>query len=215
MVKDMEETEDQMAKISIDYMYFHERSGQGKVDNYNPPQLVMVDHRKGRVWVYGAPNKGTLEGAAWLPKRIPQDLDMCGYKDITIQFKSDQEPAIVNLQIATQEVRQGVIPTNSPVGESDSNGRVEGAIRRVQEKVRALRHHSACGIQQRLPDDSPIMAWSIRWAGEFISKYSVGDDGKSAYERIRGEQCAVPIVPFGEAVMYYHSKRRSTQKEKQ
>ena len=119
-----------------------------------------------------------------------------------MQLKSDQEPAIVNLQIALQEVRQGVIPTHSPVGESESNGRVENAIRRVQEKVRALRHHLECGTQRRFFDDSPIMAWMIRWAGEIISKHSIGDDGKSAYERIRGERCVVPIVPFGEAVIY-------------
>ena len=81
VVKDVEETESQMAKISIDYMYLHERSSQNRDDKYNPPQLVMVDHRKGRVWAYRVPNKGILEGAAWLPKRISQDLDNCGYKD--------------------------------------------------------------------------------------------------------------------------------------
>ena len=91
---------------------------------------------------------------------------------------------------------------NSPVGESQSNGRVENAIRRIQEKARALRHHLERGIQQRIPDDSSIMAWFVRWAGGLISKYAIGDDGRSAYERIRGEQCAVPVVPFGEAAMY-------------
>ena len=154
------------------------------------------------MWAHRAPNKGILEGAAWLPKRIPQDLDNCGYNDVKLQFKSDQEPAIVNLQIAIQEIRQNVIPVNSPVGESESNCRVEVAIRRIQEKVMALRHHLERGIQQRLHDDSPIMSWLIRWAGELISKYVVGDDGKSAYEGIRCEQCAVPVMPFGEALVH-------------
>ena len=120
-----------MAKLSIDYMYLHERSGQGTTTNYNPPQLVMVDHKKGRVWAYRVSNKGVLEGAAWLPRRISQDLDNCGYKDIKLQLKSDQEPAIVILQAAIQEIRQHVIFVNSPVGKSESNGRVGNAIRRI------------------------------------------------------------------------------------
>ena len=88
------------------------------------------------------------------------------------------------------------------MGESESNGRVENAIRRVQEKVRVLCHQIECGIQGKIPDDAPVFAWMIRWAGELISKYAIGDDGKTAYERIRGEPCMVPVIPFGEAVMY-------------
>ena len=42
----------------------------------------------------------------------------------------------------------------------------------------------------------------IRWAGELISKHAIGDDGGIAYERIRGERCAVPVMPFGETIMY-------------
>ena len=35
-----------------------------------------------------------------------------------------------------------------------------------------------------------------------LSKYSPGDDGRTPFERIRHETCMVPLVPFGEAVMY-------------
>ena len=35
----------------------------------------MVDHGIGRVWAYRVPSSGIMDGAAWLPKRIPQDLD--------------------------------------------------------------------------------------------------------------------------------------------
>ena len=57
-----------------------------------------------------------------------------------------------------------------------------------------------------------IMSWMIRWAGELISKYSIGDDGRTAYERIRGEVCAVPVVPFGETVMYLPLKTTKSNK---
>ena len=202
VARDAEGVDGKLVKVSIDYMYLRERAGSTKETSYNPPQLVMVDHGSGRVWAYRVPNKGIMDGASWLPKRIVQDLDNCGYIDVRIQLKSDQEPAIVNLKAATQDLRPQTVPTNSPVGESESNGRVENAIRRVQEKVRVLRHQLECELQRKIQDHAPIMSWLIRWAGELISKYSIVDDGKIAYERIRGEPCVVPIVPFGEAVMY-------------
>ena len=58
---------------------------------------------------------------------------IAAFKDARIQLKTDQEPAIVSLQIAIQVIGpKAIIPVNSPVGESESNGRVENAIRRVQ-----------------------------------------------------------------------------------
>ena len=178
----------------------------------NPPQLVMIDHGHGRVWAYIVPNKGVFDGAAWLPKRIVQDLNNTGYENSRIQLKSDQEPSIVALQTAIQEFKTGVIPINSPVGESESNGRVENAIRRVQEKVRVLRHQVEQNIKEPIDDNAPIMAWLIRWAAEFISKYSVGDDGRTPYERVRHEQCKVPVVPFGETIMYLPMQTASGSK---
>ena len=110
-----------------------------------------------------------------MPKRIVQDLDNNGLKDAKIQLKSDQEPSIVNVQSMIQEIRPGmVIPTNRPVGESECNGRVENAIRRIQEKVRALRHQVKQGINEKILDEALIMAWMVRWAAEIIPKYSPG-----------------------------------------
>ena len=88
-------------------------------------------------------NKGVSAEAAWLPKRIIHDWDNSGMKYAKIQLKVDQEFSIVQVQSAIQNVRQApVIPVNSQVGESESNGRAEHAIKRVQEKVRVLRHHT-------------------------------------------------------------------------
>ena len=113
-------------------MYLHERIGKHRETTHNPPHLVMVEHRHGRCWAYKVPNKGIHDKANWLSRRIIQDLDNNGLKDAKIQLKTDQEPAIVNLQTEIQELRSGrVIPTNSPVGESQCNGRVENTIRRI------------------------------------------------------------------------------------
>ena len=64
-----------------------------------------------------------------------RDIDNMGYNDVTIQIKSDQEPAIVAVQEYVRMHRSSPpIPFNSPVGESECNGRVENAIRRVKKK---------------------------------------------------------------------------------
>lgn len=119
-------------KVSLDYMYLHERMGKGMEVAYNPLHLVMIEHRYGRCWVCQIRSKGVHDKANWLSRRIIQDLDNNGLKDAKIQLKSDQEPAIANLQTEIEELRSGmVIPTNSPVGESQCNGREENTTRRI------------------------------------------------------------------------------------
>ena len=104
--------------------------------------MVVTEHRHGRVWAHRVPNKAVHKEASWLPKRIIQVVDNIGLQNTRIITKSDQEPAIVDVQTNVQELRPNMmIPTNSPIGESESNGRAENSIRRVQEKVRTLRHH--------------------------------------------------------------------------
>ena len=135
--------------------------------------MVMVEHKFGRGWAYRVPNKGIHSEASWLPKRLLQDLDNTGLQDVRMIVKADQELAIVDVQIAMQELRPNrIVPINSPVGESESNGRAENFIRRTQEKVRTLRHHVEQKIGMKLPDQSPVMAWLVRWAAELLSKYS-------------------------------------------
>ena len=98
------------------------------------------------------------------------------------------------------------------MGESECNGRVENAIRRIQEKVRVFRHQFEQGLKASIPDEFPVMAWMVRWAAELLSKYAPGDDGRTPYERIRFESCAVPLVPFGETVMYLPLKIAASSK---
>ena len=86
VVPDVEWEQDGVIKVSIDYMYLHERVGKYRNVEYNPPQLVMVNHNNGRVWAYRVPNKGVMDDAAWLPKRIVQDISNCGNETTPMQL---------------------------------------------------------------------------------------------------------------------------------
>ena len=64
--------EDGPVKVSLDYMYLHERIGKFREVQHNPPYLVVIEHRHGRCWAHQVPNKGVNDGAHWVPKRIVQ-----------------------------------------------------------------------------------------------------------------------------------------------
>ena len=101
----------------IDYMYLHERIEKNCETKYNVPHFILIEHKHGRCWAHQVLKKGAHDRASWLPIRMVQALDNNGLKVAKIQLKSDQEPAIVNIQTAVQEIRPGtVIFTNRPVG---------------------------------------------------------------------------------------------------
>ena len=115
--------------VSIDLMYLYEKGVK--------PTLVAVDHESGRVWTYAVKDKTILGGNGWIQKRLAQDIDNAGHKEVKIMIKSDQEVSMVALQHEVQRLREAkTIPVNSPVGESECDGRVEHIIGRVQDKVR-------------------------------------------------------------------------------
>ena len=194
-------------KTTIDYMYVHDRKSQSGETSWNPPYLIAVEHKHGRCWAYRVSNKGAYGAAHWLPKRMVQDWENSGFKDVRVQLKSDQEPSIVELESALQPTWPGVlIQVNSPVGESESNGRVENTIRRIQGKVRVLRHQMETNMKVKIPNESPIISWKVRWAAELLSQHSPGEDGRTPFERIRGERCVAPVILFGEQVQYLPMK---------
>ena len=47
-----------------------------------------------------------------------------------------------------------------------------------------------------------IVLWLIRWAAMLVSRYVVGKDGRTPYERKRGRKCRTPTCKFGEQVFY-------------
>ena len=42
----------------------------------------------------------------------------------------------------------------------------------------------------------------VQWAAMLLSKYEMGLDGRTPYERRRGRRCNMVVLPFGERVLY-------------
>ena len=92
IIPDRDGSSEGPVKLSMDYMYLHERSGASGDTTDNPPHLVIVEHRHGRLWAYRVPNKGVMGEAEWLPKKVIQDLNNNGMQNLTWHVKADQEP---------------------------------------------------------------------------------------------------------------------------
>ena len=80
---------------------------------------------------------GKRKRRPWIAGKIKDDIEEFGYGGAPVHIKSDQDPAIVDVQRAVIAKRGNAftIPVNSPVGDSQSNGRVENAIKKVRHLV--------------------------------------------------------------------------------
>ena len=75
---------------------------------------------------------------------------------------------------------------NSPVGDSRANGAAERALQAIAEQVRVIRRGLEQRLELRLSGKHPVTAWLVERAADLLSKYHVGDDGKTGYERWKG-----------------------------
>ncbi len=82
----------------------------------------------------------------------------------------------------------GFLPEGSPIGSSQSNGVAERAVRSVEEQVRVLRSGLEERIGTSIPEGHCIWAWLVEHAGVLLSRFKVGHDGKTGYEK-QGKAC--------------------------
>ncbi len=114
------EEEQAVSTVSIDYAFMTHDDVKESEAGYMPI-LVMLDRNTGKVNANVVPAKGVNPYAVM---RTAQNVKLLGYDKIV--FKCDQEPAIVALRDAVKrELQMAVVPEESPVGESQSNGEVE------------------------------------------------------------------------------------------
>ena len=120
-----------------------------------------------------------------------------------IILKSDGEPALVCLRDALSKYHGGtVVPELSAKNESQSNGTAKEAGKTVREFTRVLKEQIEDKTDAKLSAGDAITLWLVRWAAMVISRYLVGKDGRTAYERRRGRPCRLEALPCGEKVWY-------------
>ena len=162
--------------------------------------IVIMKDRDSKI-VFSDIVEAKGQGTSGTIQRIVDNISRLGYKQVII--KSDQEPALIDLINGIIEFRDDpTIPRHSPVGESQSNGLVERAVRSSKDQIRTSKLALQKRIESKITPGHPSMAWLVQHAGETISKFQIGKDNMTAYERLMGEPCKEQVVEFGERVYY-------------
>jgi len=143
----------------------------------------------------------------WIVERIVKDLNILGWGKLVL--RCDQEPSIVDLQNAVISLRKSItnpdintIPENSPKYEHQSNGAAERGVQEVKGIARTIKHYLESMLTFKLNFEHPIIAWMIEHIGTIINRHLIGDDGRTAYERIKVRATHQPLLPFADAVLY-------------
>ena len=120
-------------------------------------------------------------------------------QEVRLFFKSDGEPALLAVRSAVMKYHGGIMIPESPAkGEKAENGLIEEAGKTAREFVCTFISQIEYGIDDRLELDLDIIPWIVRWAAICYSRYAVGRDGHTAYERLRGRSCKAIVMPIGE-----------------
>ena len=160
--------------------------------------LIMYDDNKDSVWAVGVDSKGASDA---MIKYGVGNIEQSGYSGEKITFKTDQEPSLIALKAAISASRMGeTVPIESPVRASKSNGRMENSVKIWQGQIRTIKHFVESKIGGRIEPGGALFSWLIPFCADIVNKFRVGNDGRTAYERITAHKCKVAQVGFGEVV---------------
>jgi len=136
-------SEDKVPTISWDYWFIdEERDGKknneeekGKEDENGSAVVIWADSMSKGAMAYVVPNKGECDYAI---KRGAQDMNkILGYNKMV--FRGDQEPALRTMmeRIKMLSGEQCTLE-ETPVGESQSNGAVESAVKEARGMYKTM-----------------------------------------------------------------------------
>ena len=205
-----------IARVTLDYFFM---SSVDEAASKNPI-LVAVDESTGEKYARAVGQKGLgREGELdWLIRDLSEELKAWGHAGGEaghIIVKTDGERAIVAVRDALAKYHGGrVILEAPPRGESQSNGTVEEAGKTIREYTRVLKEQIEHKANLKLACTDVIVLWMIRWAAMLCSRYAVGKDGRTPYERRRGRRCKIPALMFGEKVWYKELRQSKDRKDK-
>ncbi len=152
---------------------------------------------------------------AWVLERKGVDMDECvdravaGVRDLgysgRVLIRCDGEPALTALRDAiSAALPDGATPVKTPVAESSSNGGIEGAVKIFKGLLRVHLAALERRIEGRFPSNHPVLTWLVEHVADVVSKYMVGVDGKTAFERLYGRPVREEGLEFGETLHWRH-----------
>ena len=202
-----DQSSEEVPRISMDYFYLSQKDEKAK----EFPMLVAVDESTGEKFARATGRNG-VEGQDWMIKEFSEELKTWGHTGGAggkIILKCDGEASLKAYRNAVAKYHGGVVIPEQPAkGESQSNGAAEAAGKLVREFLRVLKQQMEDKADMKINGDEDIVQWMVRWAAMLVSRYLVGKDGKTSYERRKARTCRLVCIPFGETV-WYHIVRKT------
>ena len=123
---------------------------------------------------------------------IIADLDDLAYHRVV--FRCDIEPFILASPRAVKLAWTGdVVQEMSAVGDSQVNGAAEGSVNVIKEHVRSITLAVQPALGVEMPAVHDLLTWLVPCATSMHRQFSVGRDGKTAYEKSVRRR---PVPPF-------------------
>ena len=202
--KPMDEEEMRVPLVALDYAFL-KKTG---VDESGTPEIgevttmVVKDRRSKCTFPIPVPQKG-IDPEEYSVRQLLRVLEYLGYNELTL--KCDQESALTKV-IENAKVHRGAntqtMMEHSAVGDSQGNGLIERANRSVEGQVRTMISALEEKIGSKVSGTDSILPWLILHAGTILNRFTMGKDGKTPHERLRGRRSKRQLIEFGEAVHF-------------
>ena len=118
-------------------------------------------------------------------KKLVSETTFCLCRAEEVLGRPYGEPALCALKNAARDAMPDVemIPKESSVGYHAANGEAENVVKEVKRQVRVLKSGLEEKLRMHIPADHQIHTRLPRHGANCLSRYRVGDDGKTAEQR--------------------------------
>ena len=186
----------QAPELSFDYAFLRNATGAESA-----VVIVAKDKQTKMLFAHVVPQKGG--NVDWATSQTVTDIERCGYYGKVV-LRGDQEPAITDYlrEVARKRYDLETVLENSPVDDSESNGRAERAVRSIEEFTRVFKLSLEARAKCIIEPSWAIFDWLIEHVADVQNKCLVGADGMTAYQRVKGKRHRGELLPFGSRVLY-------------
>ena len=165
--------------------------------------LLVKDVQSKTIFAHVVKHKG-VEDDEYAVRRLVEDMTWLGYSKVIL--KCDGDWAIVKLlKEGLKRIKTEVMDASyahPPTYDPRSNGAVENAVKQLKGHLRTPKLSLERNVGKRLPESHPLFSWLVGHAAWLLSTRKAGDDGQSAYQRVRGRPFSKKLIEFGERVLY-------------